>query len=445
MMMTAVSSSPRGPHPDLSSAPPFAARAYVAGSNPVGGDPNNTNGAADDLGPLTLDFKKLVEAGERPLDAYDRLASMGTLREDEAQRAAIQVLDDLHGKLIASSSSSSSAAAPELPAASKAGDGGGWFSSLFGGGGGDGGGAGGGLTNDAAARVGHGGVYMYGGPGCGKTFCMDLAYACLPGKEGVHKRREHFHSFMLATHHALHKLGKAGGDAAARDTVALHAADIARHCAVLCLDEFQVTDVADAMIIRRLLDQLWARGVTLVTTSNRVPDELYKNGLNRVQFVPCIEAIKARCVVHPMKSERDYRLTGTAVGSGVESGPTGDGSSSQPCPTWKSVADPDAGEAWLAGRLRRLANVPGGGEMVPVEVALGGRRIRVSKAGGGVAQLDFDEVCASALGAADYTALAAVFHTIGEEETTEETAAPSCHRLARRDALDSSPLRNLRA
>ena len=309
-----------------------------------------------------------------------------------------------------------------------------WFSALFSGGGGGDAGSGGGGSGGAGGSHGHGGGYMYGGPGCGKTFCMDLAYACLPGTDGVDKKREHFHSFMLATHHALHKLGKSGGDSS-RDTVALYASEIAKTATVLCLDEFQVTDVADAMIIRRLLDQLWARGVTLVTTSNRAPDDLYKNGLNRVQFVPCIEGIKARCVVHPMESERDYRLTGTKTKGGgrIEeeeisaTAGSGSGSSSSSSSsvgdsggadeagdtyglTWKVATDAAAGDEWLSRRLRRLTKAE---RMVSVEIAMAGRRIHVSKAAAGVAHLHFDEVCASALGAGDYTALASVFHTVG--------------------------------
>ena len=258
---------------------------------------------------------------------------------------------------------------------------------------------------------------------------MDLAYACLPGTPGVHKRREHFHSFMLATHHALHTLGKTG---TTRDTVALYAADVAKDAAVLCLDEFQVTDVADAMIIRRLLDELWARGVVLVTTSNRAPDELYKNGLNRAQFVPCIDAIKARCELHEMASERDYRLTGHALASRVatraSSNASGNGSEPDAFETpiessdgtvsgvtWRVAHEDDpsetaAAEEWLNRRLGALAK---NDRMVRVEVAMGGRRILVERAGGGVARLDFDEVCGAALGAGDYTAIASVFHTVG--------------------------------
>ena len=235
--------------------------------------------------------------------AYERLSKQGVLRWDEAQHRALETLNTLHAKLVGDMDGGAAKAKAKSEAPKKEGS---WFSDLF--------------TareeDEAAAYTSHGGVYLFGGPGCGKTFCMDLFYASLPGTDGKEKRREHFHSFMLHTHQTLHKLGKAGHT---EDTVAIYAQRVAAKTRVLCLDEFQVTDVADAMIIRRLMDQLWERGVTVVTTSNREPDELYKNGLNRVQFVPCIEAIKARCVVHPMESVRDYRLTGRGIG-GEDSG-----------------------------------------------------------------------------------------------------------------------------
>ena len=372
--------------------------------------------SGDDIGPVTLDFAKLIVPGEPPLAAYERLSAKGVLRRDDAQRAAIRVLDRLHAKLTAGDEGS----APAAPAPPEPRREGGWFADLF-------------TAREKSpppSRAGHGGVYIHGGPGCGKTFVMDLAYACLPGTPGVHKRREHFHSFMLATHHALHTLGKTG---TTRDTVALYAADVAKDAAVLCLDEFQVTDVADAMIIRRLLDELWARGVVLVTTSNRAPDELYKNGLNRAQFVPCIDAIKARCELHEMASERDYRLTGHALASRVAtrtSSNASSGNGSEPDAfetpiessdgtvsgvTWRVAHEDDpsetaAAEEWLRRRLGALAK---NDRMVRVEVAMGGRRILVERAGGGVARLDFDEVCGAALGAGDYTAIASVFHTVG--------------------------------
>ena len=183
-------------------------------------------------------------AGDKPLEAYERLAEQGVLRYDEAQHRALGVLDELHATVTGKKPMKQPA-----PAATGAGAGS-WFGRMF-----VGGAAEGPPPRDGEGGF-AGGVYMYGGPGCGKTFCMDLAYACLPGADGMGKRREHFHSFMMATHNALHKLGK--GDST-RDTVAMFAADIADKTSVLCLDEFQVTDVADAMIIRRLLDQLWLR------------------------------------------------------------------------------------------------------------------------------------------------------------------------------------------
>ena len=365
--------------------------------------------AQDDIGPVTLDFSKLVNPGETPSVAYARLAAQGVLRPDDAQRDAIRVLDDLHARLVGTDepadagggSSGTASAKPEKKEGS-------WFTDLFTSS------KSGSSSSSSPAAPQSGGVYLHGGPGCGKTFVMDLAFACLPGQPGLQKRREHFHSFMLATHHALHKLGQEGGSKS-RDTVALYASEISRHTSVLCLDEFQVVDVADAMIIRRLLDRLWADGVVLVTTSNRAPAELYKNGLNRAQFVPCIEAIQARCAVHEMRSARDYRLTGHAAPD--ESEGASERAEAEGRGTWlvAPADDPTAvarADAWLTSRLSRLAK---NDRMVTVDVAMSGRRIRVNRASGGVARLTFDEACASALGAGDYTAIASVFHTVGLE------------------------------
>jgi len=134
-----------------------------------------------------------------------------------------------------------------------------------------------------------------------------------------------------------------------------------------------------------------------VTTSNRHPDELYKNGLNRSQFLPCIAQIKQRCVVHEMASDRDYRLTGSAK--------TGEDNQ-----TWLSTGTDEEREAWLARRLQALA---GERTFKPLQIAIGGRLVHVRRAGGGIAHFDFGELCDSAIGAADYTALASIFNSIG--------------------------------
>jgi predicted ATPase len=323
-----------------------------------------------------LDFRALTRAGETASAAYARLCAEGVVREDEAQRHALKALDVVGGR---------ARGTRRREGLGAVGAGGGWsFAGWLGG--------------DASAKreveAGEGGAYVHGGPGSGKTFVMDLFYATLDGEHGVEKRREHFHSFMLETHTQLHKLKDSDKN---MDTVGQYASALARKMRVLCLDEFQIVDVADAMIIKRLLENLWAEGVLVVTTSNRHPDELYKNGLNRAQFLPCIAEIKRRCIVHEMASDRDYRLTGRAR-------------SEEDQAMWKSGGDEAERERWLVERLQVLA---GERSFKPLQIAIGGRLVHVRRAGGGIAHFDFNELCDSALGAADYTALASIFNSIG--------------------------------
>ena len=148
------------------------------------------------------------------------------------------------------------------------------------------------------------GLYLYGGPGSGKTYLMELFYHALP-VEG--KRRVHFHEFMLEVHRTLHSLQKDGfsGDEMMLKCVkALH-----EQAWVLCFDEFQVTDIADAMVMRRLFENLWLKGMVIVATSNRSPDDLYKNGIQRDLFVPFIAELQQFCKVEHITSEIDYRMT----------------------------------------------------------------------------------------------------------------------------------------
>lgn len=148
------------------------------------------------------------------------------------------------------------------------------------------------------------GLYLYGDVGSGKTMLMDLFFDTLPSS--VHsKTRIHFHNFMQDVHKRLHKMKMSHGSDV--DAVPFVAAEIATEANVLCFDEFQCTDVADAMILRRLLEALMAHGVVLVTTSNRHPNDLYKNGIQRESFVPCIELLKARLTVINLDSPTDYR------------------------------------------------------------------------------------------------------------------------------------------
>jgi len=143
------------------------------------------------------------------------------------------------------------------------------------------------------------GLYLWGGVGRGKTFLVDLFFEHLPL---AGKRRVHFHRFMGEVHARLRELGQRA------DPLLDVAEGYARELRVLCLDEFFVSDIGDAMILGRLLEGLFARGVTLVTTSNTVPANLYRDGLQRARFLPAIALLERHCIVHCMASDTDYRL-----------------------------------------------------------------------------------------------------------------------------------------
>jgi cell division protein ZapE len=143
------------------------------------------------------------------------------------------------------------------------------------------------------------GLYLWGGVGRGKTFLMDAFYACLPYRR---KRRIHFHNFMAEVHHEMKKL------AGKEDPLLALADKIAKSTRLLCLDEFHVDDIADAMILGRLVEAMFNRGVVLITTSNYPPDGLYPNGLQRQNFMPAIELLKRELKVMHIDGGNDYRL-----------------------------------------------------------------------------------------------------------------------------------------
>ena len=166
------------------------------------------------------------------------------------------------------------------------------------------------------------GIYLYGDVGCGKTMLMDLFYQTVPSH--LNKKRVHFHQFMQNLHKRTHQLKmkystklKTGEEHDDIDVIPILAAEIARDSTILCFDEFQVTDVADAMLLRRLLMMLLSPqyGVVLFATSNRAPDDLYLNGIQRVSFIPCIQLIKHKCRVIYLNSPTDYRKVPKPVSS----------------------------------------------------------------------------------------------------------------------------------
>jgi len=235
------------------------------------------------------------------------------------------------------------------------------------------------------------GLYLYGGVGCGKTFVMDLFYACVPIEK---KRRSHFHSFMLEIHQRLHLIRKSGKG---RADVATVAEDVVRESGELfCFDEFNVTDVGDAVILRTLFDKMWECGAVVVSTSNRRPDDLYLNGIQRDLFKPCIHAIKEKCVVHHLDSETDFRLLMTH--------------SSQ---LYIITGDTEGGRDKASKELDRMFTLLSKGLRVRVKrIMTQGREIRIPQAAGGIAIMDFSALCSLPTGAADFLAISRAFHTL---------------------------------
>jgi cell division protein ZapE len=283
-------------------------------------------------------------------DAYQALVADGQIEADMAQREAVGALDRLYTALV-----------DYRP--------GGWRRKI-------------GLQKKPAPQ----GLYIFGAVGRGKSMLMDLFFSLAPVAK---KRRVHFHAFMQETHARIHSFRQANPKSG--DPMPDVAKAIADEVTLLCFDELQVKDIADASILGRLFSLLLEAGIVVVATSNRHPDELYKGGLNRHRFLPFIDFLKQRHALHELMAEKDYRLARLTA-----------------APVWFTPCGPRA----RAALDERFDSLTEGVAVAPVTLDLKGRSLDVPRAAGGVARMSFDALCIEARGAADYLALAAHFHTL---------------------------------
>jgi cell division protein ZapE len=234
------------------------------------------------------------------------------------------------------------------------------------------------------------GLHIWGDVGRGKTMLMDMFFADAPVTK---KRRAHFHEFMADVHERVRGFREKlkFGEISPTDPIRLAAESIADETELLCFDEFHVTDIADAMILGRLFERLFARRVVLVATSNVPPSDLYKDGLNRALFLPFIRMLEDHLDIVKLDARTDFRLEKLAD-----------------VPVWHSPADAKAKKE-IERAWKRLAGKDGG---EPLEIPMKGRSIPVPLAGGGAARFQAGELLHQALGAQDFLRIAQTFHTL---------------------------------
>jgi len=288
-------------------------------------------------------------SAQEPMALYRALRQEGRLKPDPAQQLAVERLQSLHRALLNYH--------PEHGLR-------GWLARF-----------GLGDNHGAPAPM---GLYLCGPVGRGKSMLMDLFFATAPGRR---KRRVHFHAFMLEMHDRIEQERRDK----TREPIAKVAADIAGEAALLCFDEFQVDNIADAMILERLFTALFDAGIVVVATSNRAPDELYEHGLHRERFLPFVELLKQKLYVLELDSGRDYRLA-RLVGKPVYHMPLGAATHRALETSFAELTDGAAGER--------------------TNLVVKGRTLAVPRAARNVAWFSFADLCAEPLGTADYLALA---------------------------------------
>lgn len=285
--------------------------------------------------------------GSLPSAAYAAGIASGRWQDDAAQRDVLPYLDRLARDLVTQ--------ATELP----------WWRRLW-------------RTPEVAPR----GIYLWGRVGRGKTLLADLFFDCVVGDA---KRRVHFHRFMQDVHAELRTLeGRS-------DPLATVAERIAADTRLLCLDEFVVGDIGDAMILGNLLRALFARGVVLVTTSNTPPRDLYRDGLQRARFLPAIALIERHCEVIELASPTDWRLRAL-----------------KQAPLYFTPPDAAAEHA-LAAIFARIAQ---GAARKDGALTIAGRTIGFRREADGVVWFDFDALCEGPRGVADYIEIAQSYHSV---------------------------------
>ncbi|EAU84331.2 AFG1 family mitochondrial ATPase [Coprinopsis cinerea okayama7 len=309
-----------------------------------------------------------------PLRQYQNLVSSGVLRGDEHQTRIIERLQELHDQLVTYEPPPLEEEVRANSFLSR------WFSRE---------------TSEPVSSPANApkGLYLYGDVGTGKTMLMDLFYKTLPPSI-KRKRRVHFHAFMIDVHKRVHAakiaMGFDGGD-----PIIPVARDLAREAYVLCFDEFQVTDIADAMILRRLLENLLNYGVIMVMTSNRHPNDLYKNGIQRASFLPAIDLLNTQLRVTDLDSGTDYRRIPRAL-SKVYYDPLTPENEQEVNKLFDSFASADPSDPPIRNR----------------KIITWGRELVVPESTSKVAKFEFEDLCNQPLSAADYLEITKNFSTI---------------------------------